>query len=374
MVGRILCKDWEKAAKDTIVPTLREWLPEGSYKTSKNNVGVESEWVFPETKSRLTICTYNEDTKSQEGWKGDFVLCDEPPPRDKYIANRRGLVDYNGILMMAMTAISEPWILDELVLKPDPSMGVIADVEIRANTFLSEEAIRIYERDLTEDEKVARIQGGWMQLTGRIWKLFSQRHVIEPFKIPPDWPVEAQIDFHLSTPHAISFCACDPLNRYFICDEVWENCSSEEIADHIGRKKTANTWRMKYAEVDALSKGDQAYVKNRFKTAEDSFTVIQRGLRKYGVALGVGSKDEKSYIKAVETRLRGVNGPEPTLYIFSTCTETIKQVSRWSYDDNHKPRDDGHFPECLGRFTQTGLHYTDPANWSRPLQYAPMGI
>lgn len=374
VVGRILCKDWEKAARDTIVPTLKEWLPVGTYETKKNSVGVEYEWVFPRTKSRLTICTYNEDTQSQMGWKGDFVHADEPPPRDKYVANRRGLVDYNGIFTIAMTAIAEPWILDDIVLKPDPSTGIVADIDIRKNTYLTEEAIKIYEKDLTEDERVAMIQGGWLQLTGRIWKAFNTAsHVVKPFPIPPDWPVQFQIDFHLNKPHAISFAACDKYDRYFICEEVWQNCGSEELADYIISKKIKNTWRMNRGEIDALSKGDTAYIKNRFGLGDSSFTIIERKLRKYGIQLAVGSKDEKSYITAVETRLKGPNGM-PTLFIFDTCTETIKQVQRWSYDDNGKPKDDGHFPECVGRFTQTGLHYTDPQTWSKPLQYAQMGI
>lgn len=370
IVGRILCKDWEKFARDTIVPALKEWLPLGEYETRKNSVGVDYEWIFPKTKSRFTICTYNEDTKSQEGWKGDFVHADEPPPRDKYVANRRGLVDGNGVFTMAMTAIDEPWILDEIVENPDKSTGIVADIPIEANTALTAEAIRIYESTLTEDEKIARIKGGWLQLTGRVWKCFNQQvHVVEPFKIPPDWPVQFQIDFHLNLPHAISFAACDKYNRFFICDEVWENCGSEELADHIIRAKNANQWRMKRGEVDALSKGDTSYIKNRIGAAEDSYTIIGRKLRKYGVELGVGSKDEKSYIKAVETRLKGVNGM-PTLYIFNTCKETIKQVQRWGYDDNGKPKSDGHFPECIGRFTQTGLKYIDPYQYNRPLQMA----
>jgi hypothetical protein len=117
-----------------------------------------------------------------------------------------------------------------------------------------------------------------------------------------------------------------------------------------------------------LSKGDTSYIKNRFGQAKDSFTIIMEILRKEGIRLGVGSKDEKSYIKAVDARLRGVNGPTPTLYIFDTLKETIKQVQRWSYDDNGVPRDDGHFPECIGRTTQTGLKYSDPGEFNRPLK------
>ena len=382
VIGRILCNDWEKAARDTIVPKLKEWLPIGTYETKKNNVGVEYEFVFPKTGSKFTILTYKEDTKSHEGWTGDWVWADEPPPRDKYVANRRGLVARDGIFIMTMTAISEPWILDEIVLTPDRSVGIVADIPITANTTLSAEAIRVFEQSLTEDEKIARIKGGWMQLSGRIWKVFRTTptllesgtylmpHVVQQKKIPPDWPVEFQIDFHLTIPHAISFCACDPLQRYFICEEVWENCGSEEIADHIIRLKQLHGWRMKYGEIDPLAKGDTGYLKNRFgKATEDSFTIIARKLRKYGMRLEAGSKDETSYIKAVETRLNGGNGM-PTLFIMDNCRETIKQVSRWSYADNGKPKDDGHFPECIGRFTQSGLKYVDPVQYNAPLNLA----
>lgn len=372
VIGRILCNDWEKAARDTIVPKLKEWLPRGSYETKKNNVGVEHEFVFKRTGSRFTILTYKEDTKSHEGWTGDWVHADEPPPRDKYIANRRGLVARNGIFTMAMTAISEPWILDEIVEVPGPLTRITADIPMSANVHLSAEAIRDYENDLNDEERVARIAGGWMQLTGRVWKGFRihpillegggmlMPHVIDPFEVPPDWPVEFQIDFHLNTPHAISFCACDPYDRYYIVDEVWVNCGSEELADKIIRLKSEHGWRMKRGEIDALSKGDASYLNNRFGKVEDSFHIIERRLRKYGIVLGIGSKDEKSYIKAVETRLKGPNGT-PTLLIFSNLPNTIKQVQRWSYDDNGKPKDDGHFPECIGRFTQTGLKYTAPS-------------
>lgn len=377
VLGRILCNDWEKAARDTIVPKLKEWLAVGTYETKKNNVGVEHEFYFPKTGSKFTILTYKEDTKSHEGWTGDWVLCDEPPPRDKYIANRRGLIARDGIMIMTMTAISEPWILDEIVLQPDISTGIVADIPITANKSLSDEAIRIFEQSLTEDEKVARIKGGWLQLTGRIWKIFNPNvHGVEPFPngIPSDWPCEAQIDFHLNLPHAISFIACSPLQEYFVFEEIWQNMSTEDIADAIIKVKKAGVLRMRKAFIDPLSKGDTSYVKNRLGQVTDSFTIIKKLLAKEGIVLDVGSKDEKSYIRAVETRLKGVNGPRPTLFIFNTCKETIKQVSRWSYDDNGTPSSDGHFPECIGRATMTGLKYTDPAQWNRPMKLVELTI
>jgi phage terminase large subunit-like protein len=358
VIGRIVVNDWEKAARDTIVPKLKEWLPLGTYETKKNNVGVEHEFVFPKTGSKFSILTYKEDTKSHEGWTGDWVWFDEPPPKDKYRANRRGLVSTSGLVFISMTALDQPWILDDIALANDPTMGVIGDIPMKANPYLNQSDIDIYANSCTDDEKIACIEGGWLQLSGRIWKGFNKDiHVVDPFKIPPDWPVQFQIDFHLNLPHAIIFYAVDHYNRLFFFNEVWENMGTEDLANEIIRVKQSKVLRLDYGEIDALSKGDTSYIKNRFGKAEDSFTIITRILAQRGIKLGVGSKDEKSYIRAVETKLKGENGM-PTLFIFRDCPETIKQVQRWSYDDFGTPKSDGHFPECIGRATQTGLKYT----------------
>jgi len=185
--------------------------------------------------------------------------------------------------------------------------------------------------------------------------------------------VSFQVDFHLNLPHAVSFCAVDPYDRFFIVAEIWENMGAQELAEEIIRRKNDNSWRLTYGEVDALSKGDVAFIRNRIGGGEDSFTIMQRTLNKHGIRLGVGSKDEKSYVKAVETRFKGPNGM-PLLYVFNTLTETIRQIQRWTYDDNEKPRGDGHFPECIGRFTQAGLHYISPVLYSQEFVMPRLGI
>lgn len=373
VMGRILCNDWEKAARDTIVPKLKEWLPKGSYETKKNNVGVEHEFYFPKTGSKFTILTYKEDTKSHEGWTGDWVWCDEPPPKDKYTANRRGLVAKDGLIFISMTALDEPWILDDIALKPDKSLGVVGDVPITANPGLTAEAIRIFEKDLPENERVARIQGGWMQMTGRIWKMFDASvHVIEPFKVPLDWPVTVEIDWHLHLPHAVSFYAVDKHNRHFIIDEIWENMTPEELANEIKSRKLKNSWRLNHAEIDPLSKGDKSYIRNRMGLVEDSFSIIQRSLNQADILLETGSKDEKSGIRNIEAWLKGPNSI-PILYVFNACPETIKQVQRWSYDKDGKPGSDGHFPECLYRYSVKGVSYSDPFS-SKNYKQAEIGV
>src|SRR3989304_1365295 len=170
--GRILCSDWERHAAEVIVPELKNWLPVGEYTTKKNNLGIEYYFEFKGTKSTLELITNKQATTDHEGWKGDFVWADEPPQREKYVANKRGLIASNGIFLLTMTAVSESWVLDEIVLNTEPSFASVTEVNIRQNPYLTEDGIKSFESSFRESEKIARIQGGWLNLVGRVWPGF----------------------------------------------------------------------------------------------------------------------------------------------------------------------------------------------------------
>lgn len=364
---RILCKDWEHFAAQVMVPCLKEWIPVGTYETKKNNVGVEAFWTF---KSGWTIefITNVQATENQEGWKGHLVWQDETTTRDKYVTNKRGLIDYKGVYLMTFTAVDTSWVLDDIVLSQDEHIGCLTGISSYENTYLDKEEIEAFERTLTDRERIARIKGEFLNLEGRVWKLFDKdKHTVKPFKVPPDWPVTFQVDFHPSESHAMAFFAVDPWGRRFLIKEIWEHLTNEQIADEIIKAKISNTWRMKYGEIDALSKGDSSYVRNRFGKTEDSYYEIERKLSKNGIRLGVGSKAEKNYIAKIDEWLRH----DPVLFfVFDDCIESIKQIMKWTYEELDK----GHFPECIGRFSQMGLKYTAPELYTKPLEYAPIGV
>ena len=359
---RVICKDWEHHAGEVIVPEMKRWFPIGQYETKKNNVGIEAFWHF-KSGSTIELMTHIQDTGIHEGWKGDLVWADEPLPRDKYVANQRGLIAQGGIFLLTMTAVSESWILDEIVLNSDPSFASITEVPISANPYLTEENIRVFASTLREDEKVARVEGKWLNLVGLVWKGFNpDLHLVNGFDVPTDWPVLAMIDFHPAKPQAISFYAVDPQDRIFVIDEKWAHLSPEETADMIIRAKSANVWRIEEAYIDPLSKGDVAYMKNRHGEELDAFSIIKGRLERHGIDLQVASKDKTSGILNVEKLLMGPNRM-PTLFFFRTLNKIEKEgivweIQRWTYDENQEPRkENDHFAENLYRMTLTGLKY-----------------
>lgn len=365
---RVVGVDWEHHVKEVLVPKFHEWFPKGRYKTKRNNIGCEYFWQF-DTGSTIEIMVHGQNTREHEGWSGNLVVFDEPPPRDKYIANIRGLVDTAGVCVMAFTAVYESWILDEIVRSTNPVVGCITDVPMEANKYLAKQDIDDFASRIDESERRARVHGKWLQLEGLIFKEFSlDKHVIEPFEIPVDYPVRAVIDLHLAEKQAVGFYAVSPHNIIFVIDEIFEHATPEEVADMIKRRKQ-KYWRLEKAYIDPLSKGDKNYFKNR-GVVRDSFAIISDSLRSAGIMLQVASKDKSSGIRNVKAALKGANGL-PVLYFFSNCQRHIWEIQRWVYGEDGMPVDkNDHFCENLYRLTLTDFRYISPLVWSEKLKYS----
>ncbi len=430
---RVTGEDWTHSIGQTIIPELIKWAPKGAYTTRKNSQGVEYLWKW-HNGSTIEIMTHDQDVKLFESWLGDGWWPDEPPPYPIWSAMARGLFMTGGKVLMPTTPLKEAWVLDELVLSGRPDVGVIDDVNVWDNpmlydhdteelkkTGLSDDNIEAYfkesmkskqgptvlkamlieihgeiegdviwgdlipnlyiERfvqDIADEDRMPRLFGQFKSLVGRVVKEYDPDiHDVEPFKIPTDWPVVAGIDFHLEKPHAISYYTINPSSMEYVIDEVFENMSSEDIADDIIRKKHKNGWRLEMAFIDPLSKGDLGFMKNRMTNQgnmENSFTIIRNKLSKHGIILEVGSKDKVSGIDNIRRKFKGPNGL-PTLFFFDTCNMHRHQMMRWVFDDKGKPRKvDDDFPENLYRWTNFGIKYTDPIEMNRAPQYMEMGI
>lgn len=370
---RLICSDWEKHSQNVIVPELRKWLPVDSYEQPrKNNIGIEAYWTFKRTGSTLELITNKQDTRDHEGWKGHVIWCDESLDRDKYTANQRGLVANQGIFIITMTDVKQSWIVDDLLLKADPSIGVITDVTMRDNPYLKEEAIRQFERDCTAEEREARVYGRLVRLVGRICKEFSPDiHIIEPFELMHDWPVIVMIDTHPAKEQAMGFYAVDPRDIHYVVDEIWEHLSPEEIVDRIIKKKDKHQWRLEEAFIDPLAKGDDHYMRNR-ANVQDSYTIIERGLAPAGIRLQVASKDKNSGIKNIRNGLLGPN-KMPSLFFFKTCERHLWEIQRWKWDDDGRAtKENDDFMENLYRYTLTGNKYYPLIRQTRQYAGAPI--
>jgi hypothetical protein len=413
-------EDWKLHIGRVLVPELKKWCPAGWYATKKNEQGTEYFWEWF-NKSTLTIMSYSQDDDLFESFRAQGVVMDEPPPKTKYAAMSRGLLLDCGKTLLSLTPLKEAWILDDIVLSGRRDIGIVDGLNITDNPDLFKSDHRtlrdmgldlaqrrhffdllLYEnkekgvpvtdqgrgaekylesivsgealdgisklkilkfiKDIDPADVPPRVFGQFKALVGRVLKEFDDAvHIIKPFDVPTDWPVTVMIDFHLSTPQAVSYWAIDPHDVHYCIAETWANLSADGIADDIIRKIRRYGWSIEDAFIDPLSKGDTAYMKNALgANIRDTFSILDERLSEHGITLHVASKDKESGIKNIQGWLKGPNRM-PTCYIFDTCERHLYEVKRWVFDENGKPSKDcsDHFMECWYRYTLTGAKYED---------------
>jgi len=372
---RICGEDQGHHLREILVPKLHEFVPKEEIKAiRKSNAGLDAYWTF-KNGSTIELMSYEQDDDVFEGWDGHLVWFDEPPPRSKYIALKRGLVDHKGIALLTFTPLKEPWIYDELVTNPDRAVRFI-NADIRDNPYLDEGAIAEFERSLTDEEKATRIKGGWLFLQGLVYKEFNPTtHVIKPFKVPSDYTVGVAIDPHPRTEQALLFVAVDEKERAFVVHEKFAYGSPDEIADWI-IDYHKHTHEIDLAIIDPASQGD----KNRGDTTYD---ILERRLSAHGITLEFGSKDLSGGILQVRNALQSRNGL-PSLYFFDNAHRTIFELTRYVWDDwrhtagdrsaKQRPRDkDDHQMENLRRLLQHPLQHRQRGSLADYLRQANAG-
>ena len=377
-VDIVMCgEDWKEHIGKTLVPEFKNWANMGEFSAPrKNEQGIENFWVH-KNKSTLTFMCYTQDDKVFESSKIQGALLDEPPPQGKFEALKRGLFYDRGKIVITATPLSEAWLLDELVLKVDPEIGVMKGLTIldnpdkyeneksalegmglnegqikryfdlliydnvikktcvkdrgaRAEKFVrdnvSEELQgRMFELDILRfvkgthpDKAPARFHGTFKALVGKVIKNFdADKHIMEAVPIMSNWMIVPFIDWHPGTEIALSAYAITEHNMTFVFKEIWKNMTPEEVAEILIKWKIDEKLRIKDVFIDPLAKGDVGYVKNRMGNVQDSFTIIEKKIRVHGMRLVVASKDEPSGIVNIESALDGPNGI-PMLYFFDS--------------------------------------------------------
>ena len=113
---RYIGQDWDNHVKTVVQPCIEMWWPkERPLKTTKNNQGVKSMWTDEITGSTMELMSNKQDVDVFEGWDGHFIICDEPPKRDIWIACMRGLAVTNGSSLITATLLKEAWVDREII-------------------------------------------------------------------------------------------------------------------------------------------------------------------------------------------------------------------------------------------------------------------
>lgn len=365
--GRIVGKDFQKGIGEVIIPFLEEWLdPTLIKKKFRNPLGIPVKWELTNG-SQFDILTHEQDTEQFEGWHGHVAWFDEPPPRDKYIATRRGLVDYNGRDWLTLTPLTQPWIYDDIYTKADNKGTYVIVVDITDNPHISEGAIKRFEQSLTEEEKEARLRGKFMHLSGLVYKEFDPNfNICEPFELKPEWTRYFCIDPHPRTPTACLWLAVDQYDNHWVYDELWlRDMDVEQIAHAIHVQEGELKPHLRFID-PAMDK----------ENALSGGFNIRKELMKHGVFCQRANTDTnlgKSRIRsALKRKYDSVLKTEVSqLMVFRTCSQTIYEFQHYIWDEykrnkeEHEPKEtvkkkNDHFMDCLRYIYNFGPRFIEP--------------
>jgi len=333
--GRIVAKDFQKGVGEVIIPFLDEWLDMDLVeKKWRNPSGVSVKWLL-KNGSVFDILTHEQTTEQFEGWKGHVAWFDEPPPRDKYVATLRGLVDFNGRRWLTLTPLTQPWIYDEIYANQDPNTYVVT-MDIRENLYLSEEAIKEFENSLTYEEKEARLHGKFLHLSGLIYKEFDPAvHIVPARQIPPHWTRYMAIDPHERKATAVLWLAVDEADNHWIYDELsLSNMDIQQMSEIIKVQEGELPAKIKLIDPHA----------DKDNVAAGGFNV-RKELMRHGVFTQRANSDPmlgKARIRrALTPRFSHVlKRSVPQLRVFERCTNTIFEFQHYIWDEHRRNKEE----------------------------------
>jgi hypothetical protein len=349
---RYIGSGWESHIKAVVIPALKTWWPRSRpLETKKNNQGVEAIWRDLATGSTLEIMSTSQQSDVYEGYEGDLVVYDEPPPRDIRVACARGLIDRNGREFFVATLLKEAWLSREVIKSRLPNgeadlsvFNVVGETYDNLGYGLTESGIDQFKKTLRPEEIDARLHGKPSYLSSLVCPRFDRStHIKEPFKIPLDWLVDISIDWHPSKKFAIVFLATARNNFKYICNEIWQHGNPKYIGEEIIRVVNQNMYRVHRCIIDPLSKSGM-------DNDNDVFTVLSQSLGSHNIGLETASKDKDNGIAMLNTLLWSEN-EAPQLFFFKNCIKSVQGIDDWIYDpETFKPsKEDDDFPEAIYR-------------------------
>lgn len=366
--------------KDTIIPEIQFWFPEGKYQMSKEAKAYISK-ITTSTGWTIEIRTYDQEPRKHESSTVSVILADEPMPYKLYSANVSRL-RLGGIMIIFATLLEgAAWIVPEII---EDKSGDTFYMYVSAEDACKQHGVRghlEHEQILKmagryeAEERIARIFGKPMALAGVVFKGFNPDiHVIEPFDLnAQDFSVWHSLDTHQigETPEAGIWIAVDRQGNYYVVDELFGKWGDSELAARIKRKNS-------YYRIDKMLIEPGAYVLDQIKSREDGkeISLAKTLEEKHGLMYIPGSKKRHLAVRKTKEALhyQQVNGEfvqRPKLYIFNTCTELIWEMKTWMYQPESKKVQeyrekyrkfvdkDDHLIEAMGRIIVEDPQFTE---------------
>lgn len=373
--GQMCGDDFPVGIGENLWPVFQEWVPADMYQVMKTErsiprvirVDISSfEWAdvnwptYPY--SFIYVHAYQQGRRSFQGVKCHWVMDDEPPPRPVYTEQMRGLVDYGGKFMGAMTCIDaeDMWIYDLFVPPKHRSAEARAadeeaEVSHKASFYLvqgsmydnlkqkdgsgglSQENIEEYKKDLDEEMIAVRIHGEQRNLLNTEFAGAWGDHNVVPHRDPdPDAMFVVTCDAHPSKPYAIQFWEVNEYDQWYCWHESFDPQFNDHDAiaeaikqiegwrkNHLGEWVTGSGLAPAIRLIDPIAKTHEKGI---------GMTAIEYYRIEHHMLWTPWTKGDKiSRTKMLRSWLKPGKGPsgEPKVTISENCETTVFQMPRY---------------------------------------------
>ena len=360
------------------------WEKAYSEKYRTLHVAVDTFWQGPHGEvcrtsgvSKVSFLSYDQELSAFTGASLHWIGHDELPPADIYRENRMRTLDVQGQVVTGFTPPDEigiaradvVWFYDEVYERglpgPDkhPRIDTIT-LYTEANTVLNAADIAALAARMTEAQREVRLHGKFLHLTGVVYALFTVYeawwcfrcarrvlplagvcghcrgddlgpfcHVIEPFPVPPTWPVVFIIDPHPRKKDAMGWFAVAPSDDLYLIGELETDGTATEVAREVRGWEEAH-------HVHPVRRLMDPNIATETNDKLGRGWTLRRAYDEVGLRCDLATDDVIVGIENVQDLLKpDARTRAPRFRAFRTCPRFIHGMTHWSYDEWARPGD-----------------------------------
>ncbi len=347
-------------AQKKILHYLRpDWIADIVMQSGKKDAperGVVDQIAVKNVFGGISVIGFRSCDQGREKFQGsslDFVWFDEEPPEDIYTECLMRVVDKCGEIFGTMTPLKGlTFVYRDIYLNQKRNPEVWYEfMEWADNPFLSKKEIALLENTMDETILQARRYGKFCTREGLVYPEFEEiMHVIKPFDVPKEWQDTLSIDPGLHNPLSAHWYAVDYDGNVYVVAEHYRAGEDvdfharalHEISERLGWKRDGK------GRISALI--DSAAGQRTLSSAKSVSELFYE--RDILVNPRV-NKDVFGGIARVKSYLNRKNGL-PNLYIFSCCTNMIREFKGYFWGSGESPeKKDDHAMDELRYYLMT---------------------
>ncbi len=347
-------------AQKKILHYLRpDWIADIVMQSGKKDAperGVVDQIAVKNVFGGISVIGFRSCDQGREKFQGsslDFVWFDEEPPEDIYTECLMRVVDKCGEIFGTMTPLKGlTFVYRDIYLNQKHNPEVWYEfMEWADNPFLSKKEIALLENTMDETILQARRYGKFCTREGLVYPEFDESvHVIEPFDVPKEWQDTLSIDPGLHNPLSAHWYAVDYDGNVYVVAEHYRAGEDvdfharalHEISERLGWKRDGK------GRISVLI--DSAAGQRTLSSAKSVSELFYE--RDILVNPRV-NKDVFGGIARVKSYLNRKNGL-PNLYIFSCCTNMIREFKGYFWGSGESPeKKDDHAMDELRYYLMT---------------------